>query len=481
MRWREKYSLSTQFLAAAAVVLCASMAVLGTWVNHRITRSVLATSGADGAVFMRGLLQQYVQRITPLGELHPEDVASLDRLFVGTIFGNYIVSVKIWLSDGSPNARIIYSSMAKETIGQVHVSTDVQKSWKGQLVSEFEDMISKESLYEQGLNIPLIEIYHPLYRTGSRDIIAVGEIYEDATILAQQIRESVLRTWLVVCVTTLLMIAVLYLIVRRGSQIIEAQKAALNDRVRQAQVMASQNYALRLEADRSRLDANEANEELLGRIGMDIHDGPIQLLTLTRLKLDDVTGDIDQDGGTATSSFQLTEISEQLSTIIDELRDISVGLVLPELKELSVRDTIELAIERHQQLTGTVVEFEGRNAPSWVAEPVKTCIYRLVQETLSNAFKHAGGRGQRVSVDTRGRMIELEIRDEGIQMQSLGPRQAAKVRLGQKGIRNRVTALNGTISIDTGPQGGTRVSVSIPYQTQDEVQYGSVRDGAAER
>ena len=46
--WRPRLSLSNQFLLAAALVLCLSMAVLGTWVNHQITRSVLATSGSGG-------------------------------------------------------------------------------------------------------------------------------------------------------------------------------------------------------------------------------------------------------------------------------------------------------------------------------------------------------------------------------------------------------------------------------------------------
>ena len=107
MRWRDRYSLSTQFLAMSAVVLCVSMAVFGTWVNHRITRSVLAASGADGTALMKGILEQHVQRIGPDGTLHPDDVAALDRLFVGTLLGESIVSVKLWVTDGPEKARII--------------------------------------------------------------------------------------------------------------------------------------------------------------------------------------------------------------------------------------------------------------------------------------------------------------------------------------------------------------------------------------
>jgi len=466
MRRQVGYSLSTQFLAAAAIVLCLSMAVLGTWVNHRITRSVLATSGADGAAFMRGVLEQHVQRIGADGTLHPDDVAILDRMFIGTVLGEYVVSVKLWSTDGSGMAEIIYSSMTKDSIGERYVSSDVVRASRGLVVSEFEDMISEESTFEQGLDLPLIEIYSPLYRKGTNEVLAVGEVYEDATTLAQQLSESVVRTWLVVCLTTVLMIGVLYLIVRRGNRLINQQQSALSARVHEAQLMASQNHGLRLEAERSRLDANEANEELLARIGMDIHDGPIQLLTLVRLRLDEAAANLtDTEQAAEDVQSDLGEIGEKLSTIIDELRDLSVGLVLPELSELSLRHTIELAIERHEQLTGTVVAFDCGVLPSWVAEPLKTCIYRIVQESLANAFKHAGGHGQQVMARADDHVIELEILDNGPALQMAGSERAdSRIKLGQRGIRNRVTAFSGAFSIEPRAGHGTRVFVAVPYQ-----------------
>lgn len=463
MRWRDRYSLSTQFLAASAVVLCLSMAVLGTWVNHQITRSVLATSGADGAAFMRGMLEQYVQRMEPDGTLHPDDVAALDRLFVGTVLGDNVVSVKLWINDGTRTATIVYSSMAKDTVGERHVSADVLRASRGRLVSEFEDMTSKESLYEQSLDMPLIEIYSPLYRTGTAEVVAVGEIYEDASILAQQLRKGMLLTWVIVCATTILMIAVLHLIVRRGSRLIDEQQAALNAKVREAEQMASQNHALRLEADRTRLDANEANEELLGRIGLDIHDGPIQLLALLRLRLDEAVENLargrrSQEPVTA----ELGEIGDKLSAIVDELRALSVGLVLPEIGALSVRETIELAVYRHEQLTGTEVRFECRDMPETVPDPLKTCIYRIVQESLSNSFKHAGGHGQQVAAIAEDGLLKLDIRDEGSPAAAAGGRHEETVKLGQRGIRNRVAAFGGTLTIEPRSAHGTRVSVAIP-------------------
>src|SRR5688572_17883307 len=96
MRWRDSLSLSTQFLIVAALVLCASMAVLGTWVNHQITRSVLVASGEGGSDFMMGFLQAEVQDLLPDGTMPLENQNRLDKLFVGTSLSDSIVSVKIW-------------------------------------------------------------------------------------------------------------------------------------------------------------------------------------------------------------------------------------------------------------------------------------------------------------------------------------------------------------------------------------------------
>jgi hypothetical protein len=150
--WRPRLSLSNQFLLAAALVLCLSMAVLGTWVNHQITRSVLATSGSGGVAFMQAFIEPEVQDILPDGTLPPRSHAALDGLLVGAPIGKSIVSVKIWRPDGT----VIYTSMSKDVIGERFVSTDVAKAASGQIVSEFEDMISSESAYEQSLEMSLI-------------------------------------------------------------------------------------------------------------------------------------------------------------------------------------------------------------------------------------------------------------------------------------------------------------------------------------
>jgi signal transduction histidine kinase len=427
------------------------MAVLGTWVNYQITRSVLATSGAGGTDLMKGFLESEVQNLNPDGTLPAENHEHLDRLFVGTPLGESVVSVKIWRPDGV----IIYSSMAKDTIGKHFVSSDVATAATGKVVAEFEDMVSSESAYEQSLKKSLIEVYTPLYKTGTDQVVAVGEIYEDAQALDATLSTSLIRTWFIVCLTTLLMLAFLYLIVRRGSSTIAAQREELRDRISEAQKMSAQNVQLRL-------DANEANEELLGRIGSDIHDGPIQVLTLTRFRLDEIAEDL-SEGAVKKRTLQehLDKARHTLGGSIEELRDLSTGLVLPELDELSLRQVIELARERHEKMTATNVELVAGELPDNVSEALKICIYRIVQESLTNAFRHAGGLGQMVEAGVSKGVLQLVISDEGRAAAKGRQKSDHQTKLGHRGIRNRVQAFGGVVEIDT-TETGTKVHVSLP-------------------
>lgn len=466
MRWRDTLSLSTQFLIASVVVLCLAMGVLGTWVSHEIKRNVMATSGADGAAFIRAMLEEHVQRIDSQGQLHPEDIAALDRLFLNTVLGTRVLSVKLWRKTDGTRSQIIYSSIAKETVGEVHDSTEVEEAWSGTTVTEFDDLNTGESRFENAIGFPLIEIYAPLVRSGTTEVVAVGEIYHEGSLLAQRLREGVAQTWIVVCLTTLLMIIVLYLIVRKASVLLHEQRCALRVKVQEAEEMAAQNHALRLAADRSRLDASEANEELLGRIGLDIHDGPIQFLTLIRFRMDEIAQNLSIGARSPElAAEELQELGGKLSANIDELRDLSVGLVLPELDALSLLQTIKLAVERHEHLTGSHVRVKYGRLHEKVPGALKTCVYRVVQESLTNSFKHAGGQGQRVSAIATDGVLMLEIRDDGRPMTS-SQTFPEGFRLGQRGIRNRVAAFNGSVTIEPHASRGTRVSIEIPLDDQ---------------
>lgn len=455
-RWRE-LSFSSQFLGAAAIVLFVAMAVLGSWVTEQIKQSVLKTSGAQGAQFMTGFLEPHVQQLQRGRELSDEVHRTLDALFIGTPVGDSLISIKIWRADGT----VIYSTN-KALIGQKFVSSDVARAASGEVIAEYEDLVSQESAYEQSLGVALIEVYGPLYLRGTDQVLAVGEIYENADALAAELEISRLRTWIVVCLTTMLMLAVLYFIVRRGDMTIVAQRSELRQHVLEARQLAHQNEELRLVAEKARLDASEANEQLLDRIGSDLHDGPIQLLTLLTLKLSN-----------RSIAKQLKVLPEALTPLISslrtiageaitELRNLSAGLSLPEISELTLEQALGSAVSHHVDITGDRVSVVLRDLPDHITEAIKICAYRVIQEGLNNAQKHAKDSEKSVVAFVESGILTIEVRDSGAKSSAPVAGGVGRQKMGLTAMRNRVGALKGTVSVTTDPEQGTVVEAKLP-------------------
>lgn len=453
-------SISAQFLMVAALVLCLTMAVLGTWVNQQIQHSVLVTSGTQASEFMRGFIEPLVQNLDQQDGLDAAGVEALDRLFAETPLGGTIVSIKIWSLEG----EVLYATTT-DLIGERFESSDVARAATGKVVAEYEDMVSAESAYEQTLPMHLIEVYAPIFRSGTREIVAVGEIYENANALAAELRQSQQTTWLVVAATTLFMIGILYLIVRRGAFTIARQRAQLSERYLQARDLAEQNASLRVIADRSRLQASEANEQFLARIGSDIHDGPIQSLALSTLRLSAALRALKKGNAEAPSPGDQIENAVQITQdALAELRNISTGLSLPELIGLDLGSTVGLAVQRHQQLTGDSVTIAGPLPRIKVSEALKICAYRIVQEGLTNATKHAPGADKQVRCAVNESEIMIEVLDEGPGI-SGGGNDDPGYHLGLAGIRSRVKALSGSVEIVSRSGQGTLVVARLPLGT----------------
>ncbi|MDC9825126.1 histidine kinase [Devosia sp. ZB163] len=454
-RWGN-LSLSVQFLAVGGLVLTLSMAILGTLVGDLIRQTALRTAGEEWAAFLGAFLEPHIQQMAPEGPLTAQEVGELDALFVDTPLGERLVSIKIW----SLNGKLLYSTL-KENVGEVFDVDDVPAAASGKTVVALDDADTPESEHENDLGVPLIEVYAPLHDLRTGEVIAVGELYEEADLLVSELANSRTTTFMTVSLTTALMLGALYFIVHHGTLTIARQRADLRQHVEDAQQLASLNRELMLSADRARLDASEANEHLLARIGSDLHDGPVQLLSLVMLRLSAGTSSVPPEGLSASQVDELITITQ---TCLAELRNNSAGLSLPEIGDIGIRETLELAVFRHEDLTGSKVFATFSDLPETVSDAVKTCAYRVVQEGLTNAFKHAPGA--EVTVSARGIATDLiiEVADTGGTAPSDEAPKAGH-KLGLAGMRNRVGALKGTLEITALRPRGRKIRVTLPIST----------------
>jgi signal transduction histidine kinase len=433
------------------------MTFLGEWVSLQMAAGQLQSRADSGALYMEGFLARHVQS----GNLGPtvtaEGIKELDDLLINPDLAQRIESLRIWRRDG----LILYST-DKALIGQTFPSPNVEAAFAGKVVAHLESGHDDEGNLIQAEDRPLIEIYAPIYREGTRDTLAVGEVYEDASEFVERMDVVQRRTWSIVAATTLVILAALYAIVSRADRIIGMQRSRLKSQLTEAQALAQQNTALRELANRTRLEATKSNESLLNRIGSDLHDGPVQLLALLILRL-----------GSAMRAESTAEVPEHLTPssvaaeCLTQLRDLSTGLIMPQIETLSLEEALRLAVDRHQFTTGTRVDAKYTKLPASVTGSLKICLYRIIQEGLNNAFHHGNGIDQQVNAVADETIITIIVSDAGPGLPVTQVRKG-RLSLGLLGIHNRVEAFNGTLNIRPRKGHGTELVVVVPLKGNSE-------------
>lgn len=226
------------------------------------------------------------------------------------------------------------------------------------------------------------------------------------------------------------------------------QSRQLEATLGEMKVLLSQNEALRLRLQKSSVEFSTSNEKILQRIGADLHDGPAQMLSFILMRLHKFAPEASNAVDGASEKLEnLERIRAALLSTLREVRGISSGLVLPELDEMSLAEAIFLAIGAHEERSDTTVSFDVGELPSVVSHPMKVCAYRFVQEGLTNALRHAGGRAQRVEARMAGDEFHLRVSDKGC---GISDATGAWGRgLGLPGLRGRVEAIGGTFTLQS--------------------------------
>jgi signal transduction histidine kinase len=448
--------LLRQFLLAAGITIFCSMTLLAYAVSQSLRSSLTLTAAEEGALLVDSFIGPFVQELTTAKTLSPETISKLDDL-LKTRLGDRTKALKISLRDGT----VVYSTN-KKLIGNKFASRAIDEAFSGNATGTFDDLDDEDEYFERQMHRPLMEIYAPLYRTDSREIIAVGKIYNAGERLVAELRSIRIMSIVIVAAVTAPMMFVLFLMVQRADIAVHAHRKTLRKKVIEARALATQNDTLRQIADDAREETIQSNERLLENIGQDLHDGPIQLLSIMRLRLSEprrTNGSLAMPDEDAPSALSLTDL---LSATLIDLRNIATGLVLPQLDGLTTGETLRLAISQHEKMTGTTVACRIDDLP-FCSPPLRICLYRIVQETLNNAYHHADGYGQCVTASADAEWIKVIVSDGGNgTLESQRPPRR-EMGLGLTGLRRRVEAYHGSFEVISRTE-GTRVTAKIPIR-----------------
>lgn len=455
-----RLSRSTQFLITATLIMGLTMAFVGSRVGQQIKLAAAQSAGEGAAIYMEAYLDEYVQELAHSRTLSPDSSAAIDKLMADTSLKQHIVSIKIWLPDGSN----VYST-SKLAVYRNYPQEPIQQVMQGRIVTRLSPLEHAEHDYERSLGTPLYETYVPLREFGSGRIVAIGEFYE----MEHEIGSIHQQVWAIIAVATMAMLLLLFVIVRRGDRIIDRQQVALRRQMQEQAQLHRQNVTLQHRITLATQEFSTINELTHRRLGADLHDGPAQLLTLILLRLDELSQWRDrylEDGGEIDNDA-LETIRSAAQDSLQEIRGISRGLALPEINELSLEEELYLVVQRHEQRTDSKVELSLGDLPDDVPLPYKICIYRLVQEALNNAFHHAGGKQQRVCAGSRDGQLHVQVEDagEGIAEAALQTQVRGRSRLGLVGMRYRVESLGGSFNIESAPGRGTRITARFTLPT----------------
>jgi signal transduction histidine kinase len=201
------------------------------------------------------------------------------------------------------------------------------------------------------------------------------------------------------------------------------------------------------ELTRTRAGALDVQAAELRRIERDLHDGAQARLVALSMQLGRAEERLEDRPEVADL---VRRAREEAGAAIGELRDLARGIAPPVLADRGLAAAVE-ALGKRSQIPVTVhASLLRRPLPV-----VETAAYFVVAEGLTNAAKHAGGAAATVSLADQGDRLIVEIRDEG-------PGGADPEGAGLMGLRHRVEALDGTLSVTSPPEGGTSVRAELP-------------------
>lgn len=460
-----RFNLSRQFLLACFFILLIGMIVIGTWVGWQIEIGVANRTAAITALYVDSFISPHLQSLAYTDKLNVEHLASLDALLTNTPLGQRIVTFKVWGSDGT----ILYSTNPSLIGRKFPITAELAHAFSGEVQTEISNLTEPENEFERGQWSRLIETYAPVRKVGTSTVVAVSEFYQTTEDLEREVRAAQMHSWLVVSATTIVIYLLLTGLVGRASNTIVFQQSELRDKVAQLSTMLMQNEQLHNRVSRAAARTTALNERFLRRIATDLHDGPGQDLALALLRIDELaeicTACMVPKLKRRAASDDFGTIQSALRSALDDMRAILAGLRLPEIGQLTIAETAERAIRDFERKTEARVALAVGSLPAEASLSVKITLYRILQESLANSFRHAGGASQRVNIAGKEGQLIVKISDDGpgFNERTIIP----DTHLGLVGMRERVEILGGTFEVKSAPNKGTLIRACLPLTLLD--------------
>ena len=229
----------------------------------------------------------------------------------------------------------------------------------------------------------------------------------------------------------------------------------------------------RLAETRNRLDLErlsarlvDAQEQERRSLARELHDEVGQALTAIKMS---VAAALRIPGTHPRAYAALEEARGVAETTLQGVRDLSQLLHPSMPDDFGLPETLAAYLRNFSKRTGIRAHFVHEGGDARMAPDAEVCLYRIVQEALTNVARHSGALSCTVSLRQAGSEVELVVEDSGRGMPSSAGGADARRGLGLMGMRERAQALSGRFTIANRPEGGTRVVVTLPIRAAAHV------------
>jgi signal transduction histidine kinase len=204
---------------------------------------------------------------------------------------------------------------------------------------------------------------------------------------------------------------------------------------------------------------NETLEEEIKRIAYAVHDEAGQLLVAVHLALAEVALELPEP-----QQAQFARIKEMLNQVEKHLRRYSHELRPTILDDLGWIPAIRFLAEGISKRSGLPIYIDATDSGR-LPNTIETTLYRIVQEALTNAVKHAKASNVRIRAWREELVLCCSIRDDGGGFDSSQAHTApGRKGLGLIAMQERVSAIGGTLHIESRPGNGTELSIRLPLE-----------------
>jgi signal transduction histidine kinase/ligand-binding sensor domain-containing protein len=210
-----------------------------------------------------------------------------------------------------------------------------------------------------------------------------------------------------------------------------------------------------------------AKEEERSRLSRELHDEFGQTLTAAKLNLQMLRPTL-TDAGAAR---RLEDSVSMTDRMIRQARDIARGLRPPLLDEAGLVPAIDQYLKSMAERSGTRIEFDVSPGVTRAPRGLGTTVFRLVQEAVGNALRHARATEVRVTLRDEDAVLRLAVEDDGIGFDPAAAKRSARrgAHLGLLGMTERVRNAGGTIEFESRPGAGSRIIARIPFERPGSV------------